>query len=691
MARQHLFEHTFQRYSRWFVLAGVLFAIFFGIAEIKQWPLQQEADHVLLDEALKGSANHHLASHVVVIDLDEKSLAALGQWPWPRYQVASLIQHIAKAKPSAIGLDLMFPEADRTSLINIQNAFKRDFGLDIAFSGAPDGLSDNDGFLGFTIANTKAVASNYFFFDHWTRTEASEASRPQFIGGGDGLALRDASGMLGNTEKIAAQTDMTGFINTQPDMDGDLRRITLLLSHNHVIHGNLALATYMQSQHLDQARLSADRNGPVIEVGDRSIPIDQSGDAILRFEGGPQLYTSLSAVDVLNGDFKPELLAGKMVFVGSSAAALSDLHHTAFDPYFPGLDLQAAMAENIASGRFVRVPSWDGYVIVIECLLLAVLMAMLFTKIGGALAAVIGSGLIALLPVLISITAFSSASVFISPAAPLLLTALLFLVFSAARFVIEQRQAFLSMRRLQNARQVTIESMAAVAETRDPETGAHIKRTQHYVKAVAEQLRKAGHYKEILTREYIETLFISAPLHDIGKVGVPDHILLKAGKLTPEELVIMRRHADFGRSIIASTSRMIEGDNYLTIAGEIAATHHEKWDGSGYPLGLSGQAIPLSGRIMAVADIYDALISKRCYKEPFPHSAATKMMAEMRGQTFDPVILDAFFSIEDTIVEIARTYSDDFISDPATIAKPGDLFSATNLGNPEQFIGQVTL
>jgi adenylate cyclase len=691
MVRHHLFEHTFQGYSRWFVLAGVLFATLFGIAEIKHWPLQQEADHVLLDAALSGSANHLPASHVVVVDLDEKSLAALGQWPWPRYQVASLIQHIAPSKPAAIGLDLMFPEADRTSLINIQSAFKRDFGLDLAFSGAPDGLSDNDGFLGYTIANTNAVASNYFFFDHWTRTEASDPVLPQFVGGGDGLTLREASGVLANTEKIAAQTSMTGFINTQPDSDGDLRRITMLLTHNHVIHANLALATYMQSQHLKSARLATDRSGAVIEVGDRSIPIDQNGDAILRFDGGPQLYTSISAVDIINGDFRPEALAGKMVFIGSSAAALSDLHHTAFDPFFPGLDIQAAMAENIAAGQFVRVPRWDGYVIVIECLVLSVLMAMLFTKIGGALAAVIGSGLIALLPVVISMTAFASASVFISPAAPLLLTALLFLVFSAARFVIEQRLAFLNMRRLQNARQVTIESMAAVAETRDPETGAHIKRTQHYVKAIAEQLRRAGHYTEILTREYIETLFISAPLHDIGKVGVPDHILLKAGKLTPEELVIMRRHAEFGRSIITSTSRMIEGDNYLIIAGEIAATHHEKWDGSGYPLGLSGQAIPLSGRIMAVADIYDALISRRCYKEPFPHGAATQMMAEMRGQTFDPVILDAFFAIEAAIIDIARTYSDDFIIDPATIANPADLFSAATLGSPEQFISQVTL
>src|SRR3569833_3117022 len=175
------------------------------------------------------------------------------------------------------------------------------------------------------------------------------------------------------------------------------------------------------------------------------------------------------------------------------------------------------------------------------------------------------------------------------------------------------------LRQLQNARQVTIESMASVAETRDPETGAHIKRTQHYVKAIAEELRRSGLHAETLTDEYIDLLFLSAPLHDIGKVGVPDHILLKPDRLTPDEFEIMKQHAEFGRKIILSSSKNIEGNNFLALAGEIAASHHEKWDGSGYPLGLAGEAVPLSGRIMATADVYDALISRRCYKEPFSH------------------------------------------------------------------------
>ena len=142
-------------------------------------------------------------------------------------------------------------------------------------------------------------------------------------------------------------------------------------------------------------------------------------------------------------------------------------------------------------------------------------------------------------------------------------------------------------------------------------------------------------------------------------MGVPDHILLKPGKLTVDEMTQMKRHAEFGRKIIFSTAERIEGDNFLVIAGDIAASHHEKWDGTGYPLGLAGQAIPLAGRIMSVADVYDALISRRCYKEPFPHALAASLMQENRGRAFDPAVLDAFFRIEATIKDIAARFKDE--------------------------------
>jgi adenylate cyclase len=253
----------------------------------------------------------------------------------------------------------------------------------------------------------------------------------------------------------------------------------------------------------------------------------------------------------------------------------------------------------------------------------------------------------------------ASTSVFVSPAMPLLLCAVLCILLGSLTYGVERRMGRRWLRQLTNTRLITIESMAAVAETRHPETGAHIKRTQHYVKAIAEHLHSQGLFADVLDDAYIAQLYASAPLHDIGKVGMPDKVLLKPGRLTPDEMQQMRKHAEYGRDIINHLSMGIVGDNFLQIAGEIAATHHEKWNGSGYPLGLAGDQIPLSGRIMAVADVYDALISQRCYKRAFPHGVAMSLMQVERGISFDPQVFDALRAIESQIVVIAATWRDD--------------------------------
>jgi adenylate cyclase len=271
----------------------------------------------------------------------------------------------------------------------------------------------------------------------------------------------------------------------------------------------------------------------------------------------------------------------------------------------------------------------------------------------------LGTTILASAILLSAISLFLAYGIYLSPSSPLIVIIILYIIFNTTRFIIEKKQAYIWFKKLSNARQVTMESMAAVAETRDPETGAHIKRTQNYVKAIAEKLKADGLYTDILTPDYINLLYVSAPLHDIGKVGVPDHILLKPGKLTEEEFEIMKKHAEYGKNIIYSTAQKIEGDNFLIVAGEIASTHHEKWDGTGYPLALAGQDIPLSGRIMAVADVYDALISRRCYKEPYPHEESLRMMQEENGKIFDPDILAAFLSIDAQIQEIAAAYHDE--------------------------------
>ena len=201
--------------------------------------------------------------------------------------------------------------------------------------------------------------------------------------------------------------------------------------------------------------------------------------------------------------------------------------------------------------------------------------------------------------------------------------------------------------------------MASLAETRDNETGNHIRRTQGYVRALATKLKDHPRFRDFCTPANIELLYKSAPLHDIGKVGIPDRILLKPGKLTADEFEIMKTHTTLGRDAIEHAMiDMDEGAEFLDMAKDIAYGHQEKWNGSGYPEGLVGDEIPVAARLMAVADVYDALISRRVYKAAKSHEEAVAILRDGRGNHFDPDILDAFLEIQDEFRAIAARYAD---------------------------------
>ena len=207
---------------------------------------------------------------------------------------------------------------------------------------------------------------------------------------------------------------------------------------------------------------------------------------------------------------------------------------------------------------------------------------------------------------------------------------------------------------------VTIHAMASLAETRDSDTGHHIRRTQHYLKLLAEKMRYHPRFSDFLNDDnIIDALFKSAPLHDIGKIGIPDKILLKPGRFEPAEFEIMKRHPELGRNAILHAERELGIEvPFLKYAKEIAYAHQEKWDGSGYPLGISGDEIPISARLMAVADVYDALISRRVYKEGMSHDDAVQIIIEGSGKHFDPDIVDAFLTLQGDFKNIAAKYVD---------------------------------
>jgi putative two-component system response regulator len=204
---------------------------------------------------------------------------------------------------------------------------------------------------------------------------------------------------------------------------------------------------------------------------------------------------------------------------------------------------------------------------------------------------------------------------------------------------------------------VSIRALAHLAETRDSETGDHILRTQSYVQVLATQLQDHPRFSDTITDHYIPLLSRSAPLHDIGKVGIPDSILLKPGKLTDDEWVVMKTHAELGARAIEQAERDVDQPvDFFTLAKQIAHWHHERWDGNGYPDGLAGETIPVSARLMALADVFDALISKRVYKPPMPFEKAREVIAADRGRQFDPDVTDAFLTSFDEFVHIAHKY-----------------------------------
>ena len=212
---------------------------------------------------------------------------------------------------------------------------------------------------------------------------------------------------------------------------------------------------------------------------------------------------------------------------------------------------------------------------------------------------------------------------------------------------------------LQLTQDVTIQALGGLAETRDNETGHHIRRTQHYVRHLAVELRRQGLHTDLLTEAHINLLFKSAPLHDIGKVGVPDAILLKPGKLTDKQWIEMRKHTTYGYEALRRAEETLGTSSFLSVAKEIAISHHERWDGGGYPHALRGDDIPLPGRIMAVADVYDALISKRVYKPAFSHDKAVGIITGDSGSAFDPDVAGAFEAVSDACQTTAHELSDE--------------------------------
>ncbi len=214
------------------------------------------------------------------------------------------------------------------------------------------------------------------------------------------------------------------------------------------------------------------------------------------------------------------------------------------------------------------------------------------------------------------------------------------------------------MREISKSQLAAIFAMSKLAESRDPETGEHLERMREYCKLLSEQLSRMPRYRSIITREFVDNIYAASPLHDIGKVGIEDSVLLKPGALNDVEWEVMKQHPVIGAETLREVDRQHPGNAFIHSGIDIAEGHHEKWDGSGYPYGKSGENIPLVARILALGDVYDALMSKRCYKDAFSHEKSRNIIQEGSGHHFDPDVVLAFFETEDEFVNVREAFKD---------------------------------
>lgn len=220
------------------------------------------------------------------------------------------------------------------------------------------------------------------------------------------------------------------------------------------------------------------------------------------------------------------------------------------------------------------------------------------------------------------------------------------------------------------SRDVMLFTLAKLAESRDSDTGLHLERIREYCRILAEELSTWDKYHDVVDGDYVQLMYLTSPLHDIGKVGIPDNVLLKPGPLTPEEFEIMKQHASIGGETLAAATRAHPEAKFLAMARDIAFTHHERYDGSGYPFGLKGTQIPLCGRITALSDVYDALRSQRVYKPKFSHEKTRQIILDAAGTQFDPDVIEAFLRREDEFMRVADMLDNEMELSPELIGLP---------------------
>jgi adenylate cyclase len=617
---------------RFVLVCGVLPTVLMAVVSLYRPSFFANLEYAAYDRLLRTAPTRPPGGRIVIVDVDEPSLSAIGQWPWRRDIVAQLIARLRDLGASTIALDIIFAESDRSEAAGV----------------APDvALAD-------TLRTGGVVVGYAMTFEHPSSRSGRCVQHPlgiALIRRGDEIAddpFFQATGAICSLPLLTEAAGASGFLNAAPDPDGRLRRAPLLIELDGRVHPGLALAAVIAATRAHDISLRViNVNATSLLLDGRSVPLDGKSNLLLRYRGPKHTFPYVSASDVLGGKAGPEAFKDKIVFVGTTALGTREVVATPIDTLFAGVEVQATVADNLLQQDFIRRPEYGPTLETQIVLGLGIIAALLVGRLGlvwggvgvAACLAAVWGGAAALM---------SSSGAFVSPVFPTLGLISAFGTMAVARFTLERRRADQSGHDRIISQRLMVQTLLSLTEVRDAETGRHSRRTQQYARIIGGRLATHPEFKDYLTPDRLDLLASLAPLHDIGKVGVPDRLLHKPGPLTEEEMAEMRKHPAHGRDVIVQAEKDAgaSDDVILAMAKDVVYTHHEKWDGTGYPRGLRGAEIPIAGRVIALVDVYDAITSHRVYRGPMSHDEAVDFIIERRGTHFDPAVVDAFVEIE---------------------------------------------
>ena len=639
-------------------LSGLVPVLFAAVLAIYRPPSFARVDAAAYDAVLRSTTAPAPAGHVVIVDIDDRSLTTVGQWPWRRDDIGRLVTSIRAAGARAVALDVIFAEPDRRG----GDGDRVDAADTPGDSALAQVLRDSGAILGYGLTFDPSGPSGRACGLHPIALAVVQSPGEQ-----DEEPVFHASGAVCNLASLAMAATRSGFLNAAPDTDGILRRAPVLADMHGKIYPSLALAVYAAVADASHPSLRVSTvDASTLTVGDLEIPLDGKGNLLLRFRGKKRTFPYVSAADVLNGT-TGDALRGRIVLVGTTALGTREVVATPLDTQFVGVEVQATAIDNLLQRDFVH--RLDAGPIVDTAIAVLASGAILALVTGsGVTAGIAGAGILITALWWGAIWLLGESGIYISPAAPTAGIVATLAVVTLARFTLERSRATRASHEKTAAQRLMVQALLSLTEVRDAETGRHSLRTQQYARLLAEALSANPRFRDYLTNDRVELLSRLAPLHDIGKVGIPDRILNKPGALTSDELAEMRRHPELGRDvIIRAESRVgVRDDATLQMAKDIVYTHHEKWDGTGYPRGLRGTEIPVEGRIMAVVDVYDAVHARSLYTAALPHQATVDLIVKGRETHFDPDVVDAFVAVSSAFEAVSNIGLDAVTPAPAS-------------------------